>query len=351
MNNNLSQVIVKNLITDENGTSLFLTQENIQSHLCEIGKLVNLTNLEIYDCGDLHLKLDFLRKLTNLQNLSLPFNFLDDDDIVYFEPLHNLTRLELAQIPLTGTGFKNVKLNKLNTLILTRVNLNYEGIIEICNALPNLQVFDYMDDCGNFDETCLIEICTRLKFLHTISLCDVNCIDYDSLTLCPALRDLSLHCTANPCNYIGFPNKKPKFNPKYDAINKFPILPNLCSLSISVPFSKVILPQINAYQSLKVLNFSNLDNDLPYNLITTLTKLDNLSIHAYLENNDLNFLSKMPQLKSLDLRCNHKLDINAALFFADLKNLHSLNIHGTKIRKKQLVDLKKHVINTCDIHI
>lgn len=342
----------KNISKSKKSNILSLCQINIDDHyLQKISKLTNLIDLKLYDCVSLHTKLDFLQKMTSLQNLSLPFSKIHDDDICCLKPLTNLIKLELTQNPLNGVGFANMYFPNLVTLIMIRVNLNIDGIKRICESSPNLQEFDHYADYyeGKFDNACLLEICTKLKYLRELILCDVNCFDYELLNLSTSLESLSIHHTPNPSNYIGFPKIIPTIDPKYNNLNTFPVLTKIKSLSLSIRFSELIMPKINLYSSLEQLSISCLTNDLNYFDLVKLTNLTDLKIHAYLCNNNLIFLEQMPQLKKLDLRYNHDIDIESVRYFTNFVNLQYLNLVGTTIKKCNMNEIKKNVNDTCQI--
>lgn len=76
--------------------TISLTQENPDdNHLRTISECTWITSLEIYDCINLRGKLDFLKNLTCLQYLHLPFSGLCNDDIEIIKYLPNLIYLDL----------------------------------------------------------------------------------------------------------------------------------------------------------------------------------------------------------------------------------------------------------------
>lgn len=87
-----------NMLKDTNGTTATFTQIWLKDcHLQTLGQCTALVNLELYDCINLHGKLDFLHNLTNLQSLSLPFSGLHNEDIEVIKFLPKLTNLDLHQ--------------------------------------------------------------------------------------------------------------------------------------------------------------------------------------------------------------------------------------------------------------
>lgn len=76
--------------------TICLTQENINDgHLRTISECTWITSLELYDCICLTGKLDFLKNLTALRYLHLPFSNLCNDDIKIIDHLPNLIYLDL----------------------------------------------------------------------------------------------------------------------------------------------------------------------------------------------------------------------------------------------------------------
>lgn len=85
-----------NNIKESLQTTICLTQENInEGHLRTISECTWITSLELYDCICLIGKLDFLKNLTALRYLHLPFSNLCNDDIEIIKYLPNLIYLDL----------------------------------------------------------------------------------------------------------------------------------------------------------------------------------------------------------------------------------------------------------------
>ena len=331
-------------------TSLSLTQECMKPyHLIDISKLTSLTELSIYDCVNLNGKLDFLRGLTNLQKLELSFCEITDDDLINLASLKNLTHLDLTQNPISGIGFSGLLLTALEDLTIMRSSVDFVGITSICNTCPNLKKIIYYDTCYKFDKDCLLKLCTSLKHLNQITLCDVNIFDYTALSTCSTLKTFSTCYTESesPCNYIGFKNIRPKHNKKYSQ-TIFPFLPKLESLHLYRELSEIVMPDIHLYSSLKDLSVSSLKHDLIGPNITKLTNLEKLNVHCYLQNNDLNFLLNMTQLEELDLRYNHNLDNNMLQYTTNLSNLKLLNLVGTKNILSDLEKYKHYYSSGCE---
>lgn len=74
---------------------MFNTKNTNEGHLRTISECTWVTSLELYDCVSLRGKLDFLKNLTALRYLHLPFSNLCDDDIEIIKHLPNLLYLDL----------------------------------------------------------------------------------------------------------------------------------------------------------------------------------------------------------------------------------------------------------------
>ena len=97
-------------------------------HLQAVSQCTSLISLEIYDCINLHGKLDFLKNLTNLQTLILPFCSLQNDDISIIQYLPNLTELDLHQNFLLT---KDLEQYILIHPTLARYSLKYNNFISV----------------------------------------------------------------------------------------------------------------------------------------------------------------------------------------------------------------------------
>ena len=332
-------------------TSLCLTQEYMKiEHLNDISKLTGLIELSIYDSMNLHGKLDFLQHLTKLEKLELAFCSITDDDLIKIKPLINLTHLNLIQDSLIGVGFAGLSIPTLNELTMIRNSVNYQGVIEICNAFPNLKKFSYIDNSGNFDMNCLSLVCTSLKQLTELCLCDVNVFDYMILEKCPSLKHITVSYTEQPSNYIISGNT-PKYNEKYSQSTMFPILPNVESLCLYREISDLIMPFIHLYTSLKNLSVRSLKHNLVGSNITKLSNLTNLSVHCYLQNLDLKFLLDMPQLEELDLRYNGDLNSEMLQYTTKLSNLKEFNLVGTKITINEIDNYRQYYTPMCNVYL
>jgi hypothetical protein len=329
---------------------LCLTQEGLKDyHLVQIGKSYNLTILDLYDCVNLHNKLNFLSNLVHLHKLELAFSKLTDDDLIYLKPLQNLVYLNLAQNPLSGKGFADMQFNNLKTLDMMRTDMNMDGIVAVTKCFPNLETFIYYNGDDEFNEDCLKYLCEGCKHLKDIDLSDVDIVDYSSLALCPNLESASIYYTEHPSNYISSSDIRPKINEKYSNMS-LPILPNIKSLTLCRELSEKIMKQIHLYLSLEELCIRSLNNNFIHPNIILLKNLKKLNIHAYLQNDDLEFLRYMPQLEELDVRFNYNLDNNTLSFFRNLANLKSLNVYKTKITPACLNEYKKYFSDNCQIY-
>ena len=342
--------ITKKIELAQQTNELQLIQEFLKNyHLEQIGKLYNLTTLELYDCIILHNKLEFLSNLLQLQNLDLSFSKLTDMDLVYLKPLKNLIYLNLCQNPINGIGFIDMCFDKVKTLDMMRTNLSIDGVIAITKCFSSLETFIYYKGNNEFNEDCLMYLCKECKYLKDIHLCDVDILDYSSLVLCPTLESISIHYTEQPSNYIAYPDIRPEINNKY-ADMTIPILSNIKSLTLCRELSEQIMGQIQLYSSIENLCIRSLDNNFINSNIVLLKNLKKLTIHAYLQNNNLEFLLYMPQLEELDLRFNHDLNNNVLDYFINLSNLKSLNVYETKITSQFLNIYKKYFSNNCKIY-
>lgn len=348
-----------------NTNELNLTQEIVKDdHLKAIGKLHNLRVLHLYDCVSLKGKLNFLASLTNLQELSLPFSNLNDDDLVCLSGLSNLVLLELTQNNINGIGFANLKFNKLKTLVMIMTHINIDGVKALCSSFANLESFEFSsrskcscmschtneDDCINmdFNNDCLLEL-SKLEHLKKLYLSDVAVSDFGPLTNCQSLTTLS------------------PFSLKTNI--SFPILPQIKKLWCPRNLSPKIVPQIHLYKSLEILDISSclsfssnekLNKDDLKNsnkvLIKNLSQLQKLANLIQLDiqidglkSSDLMFLKDMTTLEILDLRCNENLDDGVIECFKNLSNLKSINLNATKVTEKAVDNYVRQFNNECKV--
>lgn len=332
-------------------TELYFTQKYITEEiLFTICTTTDLIKLELYDCGNFHERLDFLKQLTNLTNLSLPYSGLTDSDLTDLQLLQNLRILELTQNNINGTGFESMSFAKLQCAILIRTAINAPGIKAICSACPNLHTFIYSGTDDAFDSDCLYQLCSNLPHLETIELFDTNVMNFDALTLCPKLKILSIVHTESPSNYIGFPEIRPEPNLKYTN-QSIPILPKITFLILCRELSEFIMPIIHLFESIEHLSIRSTKADFITDNITELHNLKKLSIHAYLQSENLLWLASMTQLEELDLRYNSDLDGTVFEILNQMPNLSYINLLGTQVTAACVEANRKYFVPTCVIDL
>jgi hypothetical protein len=317
-------------LIDQCDKSLELTQQSLNEYHLERISQMDLDSLELYDCINLHGKLGFLKNMVGLTELSLPFGSLIDKDLIYLEPLRNLTHLDLHQNSITGEGFSGMRFNNVSHLCMMGTNINMGGLKAIVNCFPNLTDFTYYARDNKFDEKCLEYLCSNVKGLVEVDFKELNVTDYSALAKCPALRSVYVSYSYKIGNYQSCKNIIPEIDNEYRSII-FPVLPNIKSLSVSIHLAEQVMKNIDLYTSLESLGISCINNTIVNQNICSLKNLESLCIHAYLENSDLAFLTKMPQLRELDLRFNSNLDDDALIYFKNLSNLNKLNVYKTKM--------------------
>jgi len=319
---------------DSTGKELCLCQEILnEDDLDELSTLVQLEKLLLYDCLSLSGRLGLLSNLVNLKSLKLPFAYITDDDMINLSTLTKLEHLDITQNNITGLGFAHLReLTQMKRLIMTRVPIIDDGIVEICKSFPNLEEITLMNKNPRYFKkqiSCqgLLTICMNLKSLSTINLQHVNIVNYMPLILLDNLETVIV-------------NKD--FNESYQRILAFPILENVQILKVSGPLAQIVVPKLNAYISIRELEISEKVGDN----INELAHLTKLTIAADLDNEDLKVLSNLTSLTYLNLRNNENLNDNCLQYLTKLTNLKTLDLDDTMVNEESLQTFKDSYFTT-----
>ena len=300
---NISQYIVDN-------DYLEFADDDIFEYIPEIAKAGSATGLTIFNCGNLSGKIEPLSNLTQLTSLILDGSELVNDDLFPFTKLTDLKNLSLNGNDIDEELFKNWDLKKLQTLELEPTILKDLQII--ANAAPNLKKLSITGESSECEaDGCLKTIAINFNHLNNLCLIDLNIVDYSPLIFLPALKKLEL------------------FDRNFNA-KIFPVLPNISELRISSHIWGLMLPSLFEFKNIFSLAII-FSNEEPMNLLPLLQipSLYDFFLAGNYLNTDLKVICQLKNLKYLDF--SRLINMNDSIFETlNHLNVKFLNVNASK---------------------